>query len=71
MTAYADAKPVVSDFVGLPAVIPPHHACFGAGTLVQTLGGPQKIESIAVGDRVLAQNIDTARLSFQPVLATH
>ena len=68
---YGDEKPVVSDFVGLPAVIPPHHACFGAGTLVQTLGGPKRIESITLGDRVLAQNIETGALVFRPVLATH
>ncbi len=68
---YADAKPVLSDFVGLPDVEAPHHACFGAGTLVQTIAGPRKIESLAVGDRVLAQHTTTGGLSFQPVLATH
>ncbi len=48
-----------------------HHACFASGTLVQTLGGPRKIESIAVGDRVLSQHTTLGVLSFQPVLATH
>ncbi len=70
---YADAKPVLSDLVGLPDVgaALPHGACFGAGTLVQTIAGPRKIESLVVGDRVLAQNTTTGGLSFQPVLATH
>jgi hypothetical protein len=39
--------------------------------LVQTIAGPRKIESLVVGDRVLAQNTTTGGLSFQPVLATH
>jgi tetratricopeptide (TPR) repeat protein len=67
---YAENKPAFTDFVSLPNVVP-HHACFGAGTLVQTLAGPRKIESIAVGDRVLSQQTSTGALSFQPVLATH
>ncbi len=48
-----------------------HSACFSAGTLVQTIIGPRKIESLAIGDRVLAQNTTSGALSFQPVLATH
>ena len=56
--------------VGGPVHVP-HGACFVAGTLVQTLTGPRKIESVAVGDRVLSQQTSTGALSFQPVLATH
>jgi Pretoxin HINT domain len=52
-------------------VLIPHSACFAAGTLVETVTGPRKIESIAVGDRVLSQQTSTGGLSFQPVLATH
>ena len=48
-----------------------HHACFAAGTPVQTIAGPRKIESIKVGDRVLSQNATTGTLAFEPVLATH
>src|SRR5262249_38995840 len=47
-------KPTYSDVVLNPVVIP-HHSCFGAGTLVQTLKGPQAIESINVGEQVLTQ----------------
>jgi hypothetical protein len=68
---YEEPKPVVSDFVGLPDVVPVHSACFAGGTLVQTIGGPRRIESISLGDRVLAQNTASGALSFQPVLATH
>ena len=69
---YADAnKPTFSEFVTLPDVSPPHHACFAAGTLVQTFRGPTKIESISLGDRVLAQNTTTGALDFRPVLSTH
>jgi hypothetical protein len=48
-----------------------HNACFAAGTLVDTIVGPRKIESIAIGDRVLSQNPSTGELSYRPVLATH
>ncbi len=74
---YAETKPTyVSDVelpdlaVNLPAIIF-SPSCFAAGTLVQTLIGPRKIESIAVGDRVLSQHTTTGALSYQPVLVTH
>ena len=46
-------------------------SCFAAGTLVQTIDGPQPIELIRVGDRVLSQGSSTGKLAFQPVIATH
>jgi hypothetical protein len=46
-------------------------SCFGKGTLVRTLDGPQPIESIAVGDRVLSQDTATGALGFEPVLVVH
>jgi tetratricopeptide (TPR) repeat protein len=46
-------------------------SCFAAGTWVQTIAGPRKIESIEVADRVLSQNPSTGELSYRPVLATH
>jgi pretoxin HINT domain-containing protein len=63
-------KPTVTDFVSVPD-FSLHHSCFAAGTLVQTITGPKKIESIVVGDRVMSQNTSNGALSFQPVLATH
>ena len=76
-------KPTLTDSVDTPdlTVVAPsvfmniqvqqHTACFGAGTLVHTIDGPRKIETIAAGDRVLAQDTSNGALSFQPVLATH
>ena len=46
-------------------------SCFAAGTLVQTMNGPRRIESLRTGDEVLSQGVSTARLAFQPVLAAH
>jgi hypothetical protein len=45
-------------------------SCFAAGTPVWTEAGPRPIESIKVGDMVLAQNIETGELAFKPVLQT-
>ncbi len=77
----SSSKITLTDTVAVPDVTVPlpnidvqvhlKHSCFGAGTLVHTLGGLRKIESISAGDRVLAQNTSTGALSFQPVLATH
>src|SRR5262249_22994952 len=44
------------------------YSCFAAGTPVRTFTGPRPIESIQVGDRVLAQDTATGALSFEPVL---
>ena len=45
-------------------------SCFAAGTLVWTESGQVAIETIKVGDRVLAQDIDTGELTYKPVLCT-
>lgn len=45
-------------------------SCFAAGTLVETEQGPKPIESIQMGDRVLAQDVETAELTFKPVFET-
>jgi hypothetical protein len=44
-------------------------SCFGAGTLVRTLEGLRPIEDLAVGDRVLAQDVKSGLLDFRPILA--
>jgi Pretoxin HINT domain len=72
----SQSKPLYSDTVEQPdvAVMLPTVAfapsCFAAGTLVQTIDGTKRIESLAIGDRVLSQNTSTGALSFQPVLKT-
>ena len=45
------------------------HSCFGAGTLVQTINGPRKIEGLRFGDQVLSQNAKTGELKYEPLLA--
>jgi hypothetical protein len=44
-------------------------SCFAPGTKVWTLVGQQPIEKIQVGDRVLAQDVETGELAYKPVLA--
>ena len=65
-------KPVLTQVV--PSLVsagasPPHNACFAAGTPVRTLEGSKPIETIKVGDQVLAQNVTTGRLTYTPVVA--
>jgi hypothetical protein len=66
-----ETKPTLTDAVTTFTVGTSHTACFAAGTLVSTLDGPRAIESIQVGDRVLAQDTTTGSLAFQPVVAVH
>jgi hypothetical protein len=42
-------------------------SCFPAGTRISTLSGLQAIETIRVGDCVLAQNSQTGELAYKPV----
>ena len=66
-------KPTYTSFVTEPPPLPapPHHSCFGAGTLVRTLGGPKVIESIQVGDRLLSQDPNTGSMEFRSVVAVY
>jgi hypothetical protein len=43
-------------------------SCLVAGTTVYTDVGPRPVEQIRLGDRVLAQNVDTGELSYRAVL---
>jgi hypothetical protein len=47
------------------------YECFAAGTPVKTLSGSKAIETLKVGDRVLAQNTQTGSLSYQPILTVY
>jgi hypothetical protein len=42
--------------------------CFAAGTLVWTKTGQRPIESLQLGDLVLAQNVESGELRYQPVI---
>ncbi len=47
------------------------HACFGAGTPVQTVDGPRPIEDLLAGDDVLTQNPRTGELKYQALVAVY
>ena len=76
---YSEKTAYYSDSVEMPDLdlalpnlqVNQHTACFAAGTSVQTLDGPRKIELIKVADRVLSQQTTTGALSFHTVIATH
>jgi hypothetical protein len=70
----SDIKPTYTDTLQVQTpftVGTTHSACFAAGTSVVTIDGPRTIESIQVGDRVLAQDPTTGLLGFRPVVAVH
>ena len=46
------------------------HSCFPAGTAILTISGPRPIEEIKMGDRLLAQDIETGELTYKLVQAT-
>ena len=48
---------------------PRRYSCFAKGTLVWTKTGQQPIESLELGDLVLAQNVDSGELAYKPVIA--
>jgi hypothetical protein len=48
-----------------------HMSCFAAGTPVRTIDGDRPIETLKVGDQVLAQDVTTGALSFQPIVAVY
>jgi hypothetical protein len=71
----AGTKPVVvvyEEEYSTPTVIPylVHRSCFAAGTPVWTDSGLVPIETIQVGDRVLAKDIKSGELTYKPVLLT-
>ena len=51
------------------ANLPRTHSCFAPGTKVWTLTGRMPIAQIKIGDRVLAQNVESGELAYKPVLA--
>jgi hypothetical protein len=53
-----------------PPKVSYRRSCFAAGTPVATQLGQVPIESLRIGDRVLAQDADSGELSFKPVLGT-
>ncbi len=47
-----------------------HYSCLTAGTPIWTDAGPVAVEKIKVGDRVLAQDVETGELAYKPVMHT-
>jgi len=66
---YAQERPMYLQEVRSPPAGGPCE-CFAAGTPVWTKSGPNPIESIVVGDLVLAQNSLTGELAYRAVLET-
>jgi hypothetical protein len=58
-----------NEYVMPPLPQPSSVECFAAGTPVWTKTGQRPIESLQIGDLVLAQNVDTGEIRYQPVLA--
>jgi hypothetical protein len=48
---------------------PRRYSCFAKGTPVWTKTGQRSIESLELGDLVLAQNVETGELAYKPVIA--
>ena len=46
-------------------------SCFGKGTPIRTLSGSRPIEELSVGDLVLTQDTNTARLGYRPITVVH
>jgi hypothetical protein len=69
---YPEEKPVreYSYYEMNTSYVPATTSCFARGTRVWALTGLMPIESIRIGDRVLAQDADTGQLAYKPVLAT-
>jgi hypothetical protein len=44
------------------------YSCFAAGTLVWTITGQRPIETLEIGDLVLAQDADTGELAYKPIV---
>ncbi len=68
----APAKPEILVNIAPSYPPPPQvYSCFAAGTPVRTRDGRKPIESLLVGDQVLAQDVTTGSLGFHPVTVVH
>jgi hypothetical protein len=70
---YESPVPVQVEFVNVSPQYPPPqvYSCFAAGTPVHTRDGHKPIETVLVGDQVLAQDVTTGSLGFHPVTVVH
>lgn len=58
-----------NDYIIPPAQLSGSVECFAAGTTVWTKTGQRPIETLRMGDLVLAQDIDSGEIRYKPVLA--
>jgi hypothetical protein len=59
-----------TEYIGDPYLRIRRRSCFAAGTPVWTESGPVPIEKIQIGDRILAQNIESGELTYKTVQCT-
>jgi hypothetical protein len=57
---------ITREYVTIPT--PAGKECFAKGTQVWTKTGQRAIETLALGDLVLSQNVETGELAYRPVL---
>jgi hypothetical protein len=65
------SRPIGAFLPGSTTISLARMSCFAAGTLVHARDGLKPIESIQVGDQVLAQDIDSGVLGYKPVTVVH
>lgn len=65
------SRPVPIGVLDQPLMTAELMSCFGAGTLVQSITGPRRIENFQVGDLVLSQDTTSGSLAYRPIVATH
>lgn len=63
---YRPGRELVYDITPPPP--PVRRSCFAKGTPVWTKSGPRAIETLEIGDLVLAQDVDTGELAYKPIL---
>jgi hypothetical protein len=62
-------KPIYNSNIGY-VEYPGFYSCFAPGTKVWMQTGKQAIETVKIGDCVLAQDVESGELAYKPVLAT-
>ncbi len=67
----AQVRPVAVETSAVGYIAFMRHSCFGKGTPVRTISGSKPIETIEVGDLILAQDTHTGKLGYKPVVMAH
>jgi hypothetical protein len=67
----APGVPILTSAPKPTAIEVVRHSCFGAGTPVQTIDGPRKIEDLRAGDPVLSQDTKTGELKYKSLVTVY